>query len=328
MTFSVLELCAGAGGQALGLEMAGFETAAAMEIEPTACETLRANRPNWEVIETDLKTVNAHNFRGVDVLAGGVPCPPFSTAGKQLGADDERDLFPSALRIVEETQPKAVMLENVRGLATARFDEYRGGIIQQLKNLGFRSEWQVLYASDYGLPQLRPRFVLVALQEEFADYFRFPEPRGDGITVGESLFDLMAQDGWEGASAWKLKANGVGPTIVGGSKKHGGADLGPTRAKRQWLELGVDGKGIANNVPDATTPIDHIPRLTLRMAARLQGFPDSWDFSGKKTAQYRQIGNAFPPPVACAVAEAIHKALRKETLPNVLGEQLKLAITA
>lgn len=328
MAFSVLELCAGAGGQALGLEMAGFETAAAMEIEPTACATLRANRPDWEVIETDLKTVNAHNFRGIDVLAGGVPCPPFSIAGKQLGPDDERDLFPSALRIVEETQPKAVMLENVRGLASSRFDEYRAGIMQRLQKLGFRSEWQVLYASDFGVPQLRPRFVLVALQEEYADYFRFPEPQEVSTTVGECLFDLMAKDGWCGAEAWKLKANGVGPTIVGGSKKHGGADLGPTRAKRQWLELGVDGKGIANDLPDATTPIDHIPRLTLRMAARLQGFPDSWSFSGKKTAQYRQIGNAFPPPVACAVAEAIQKALQKQALRAVHGEQLKLTIPA
>jgi DNA (cytosine-5)-methyltransferase 1 len=317
MAFSVLELCAGAGGQALGLEMAGFETAAAMEIEPAACETLRTNRPQWEVLQTDLKTVDARNFRGIDVLAGGVPCPPFSIAGKQLGPDDERDLFPSALRIVEETEPKAVMLENVRGLATARFDEYRAGIIHRLKKLGYISEWQVLYASKFGLPQLRPRFVLVALKEEHADYFRFPEPIEVQNSVGECLFDLMASGGWGGAKSWKLKARGVGPTIVGGSKKHGGADLGPTRAKRQWLELGVDGKGIANNVPDASSPADHVPRLTLRMVARLQGFPDAWSFSGGKTAQYRQIGNAFPPPVACAVGIAIRNALLKQALPNV-----------
>lgn len=195
MTFSVLELCAGAGGQALGLEMAGFKTAGAMEIEPKACETLRSNRPDWEVIETDLKTVNAHNFRGIDVLAGGVPCPPFSIAGKQLGPDDERDLFPSALRIVEETFPKAVMLENVRGLASARFDEYRAGIIQRLSELGYRSEWQVIYASDFGVPQLRPRFALVAMLEEYSKFFRFPEPVGQPTNVGDCLFDLMASDG-------------------------------------------------------------------------------------------------------------------------------------
>lgn len=120
-----LEICAGAGGQALGLELAGFEHAALVEIESPACATLRLNRPHWNVIEDDLRNVSGRQFKGIDLLAGGVPCPPFSKAGKQLGQEDERDLFPEAIRLVEEIQPKAVMLENVRGLLDAVFDDYR-----------------------------------------------------------------------------------------------------------------------------------------------------------------------------------------------------------
>ena len=114
-----LEICAGAGGQSLGLEQAGFAHVAAVEIDPDACSTLRLNRPGWKVVEQDVHSLCRRAYQDVDLLAGGVPCPPFSIAGKQLGADDERDLFPQALRLVEECQPAAVMLENVRGLSTA-----------------------------------------------------------------------------------------------------------------------------------------------------------------------------------------------------------------
>ena len=131
-----IEVCSGAGGQALGLELAGFGHEALVEIEPPACATLRLNRPQWNVFEQDLRTFNAAGYKGIDLLAGGVPCPPFSKAGKQLGAEDERDLFPEALRLVDECRPRAVMLENVRGLLDAVFDEYRINIEIQLKKLG------------------------------------------------------------------------------------------------------------------------------------------------------------------------------------------------
>lgn len=108
------EICAGAGGQSYGLEQAGFEHLAAVEIDPDACETLRLNRPNWTVVQSDARAIDGTDYEGVTLLAGGVPCPPFSIAGKQLGADDERDLFPEALRLVEEARPEAVLLENVK----------------------------------------------------------------------------------------------------------------------------------------------------------------------------------------------------------------------
>jgi DNA (cytosine-5)-methyltransferase 1 len=304
-----LEICAGAGGQSLGLEQAGFAHAAAVELDPDACATLRLNRPGWKVVEQDVHHFDGFSYRGVDLLAGGVPCPPFSIAGKQLGADDERDLFPQALRLVQECQPAAVMLENVRGLSTARFAGYRDQVLARLAELGYRADWQVLNASEFGVPQLRPRFILVAMQPPAYEHFRWPRAIGTPPTVGETLRELMAAGGWPGAAAWAAAANGIGATLVGGSRKHGGPDLGPTRAREAWLRLRVDGKGLADAPPGVAHPLDHVPRLTLPMAAAVQGFPPDWRFSGRKTAGYRQIGNAFPPPVARAVGDSIRAAI-------------------
>lgn len=305
-----VEICAGAGGQALGLEQAGFEAKALVEIDKHACETLRYNRPGWNVIEGDVRNFSAEPYKGVDLLAGGVPCPPFSKAGKQLGPGDDRDLFPEALRLVRECQPKAVMLENVRGFLDAVFSDYRLELKAALNEMGYQTSWHLLNASDFGVPQLRPRVVVVAIQKKFAANFLPPIPLTDGIppkTVGETLIDLMSENGWEGALSWAARANDIAPTLVGGSKKHGGADLGPTRARKAWASLGVEGRTLA----DAPPPKNHtgMPRLTVKMAARIQGFPDEWIIRGRKTAAYRQVGNAFPPPVAKAVADKIRIAL-------------------
>ncbi|MBK7259426.1 MAG: DNA cytosine methyltransferase [Ignavibacteriae bacterium] len=309
MPLTSVEICAGAGGQALGLERAGFHHAALIEIDPASCETLRANRPKWNVIEGDLREFDGTRYRDIDLLAGGIPCPPFSVAGKQLGPEDERDLFPQAIRLASEIRPRAVMLENVRGLLDPRFDAYRGKVEAKMKRLGYEPMWRLLHASSFGVSQLRPRVVFVCLRKDTASEFFWPDPADvSPPTVGELLFDLMKGNGWEGAKEWRAQANSIAPTIVGGSKKHGGPDLGPTRAKRAWAALGVDGQGIADEAPDAA--FAGMPRLTPRMAARIQGFPDDWHFRGRKTAAYRQIGNAFPPPVAEAVGKRIAAALR------------------
>lgn len=305
-----VEICAGAGGQALGLEGAGFGHVAQVEIDPHACATLRLNRPHWNVVERDVRLFSAKAYKGVDLLAGGVPCPPFSKAGKQLGSEDERDLFPEALRLVEECRPKAVLLENVRGFLDAVFTDYRLSLKRKLSILGYESSWHLLNASEFGVPQLRPRVVIVAIRKDLAVNFHSPIPLTDGAhpkTVGETLVDLMAAGGWEGALSWAAHANEIAPTLVGGSKKHGGADLGPTRARKAWASLGVNGKSLADAPPPPR--FEGMPRLTVRMAARIQGFPDHWQFTGGKTAAYRQIGNAFPPPVAKAVALRIRYAI-------------------
>ena len=260
---TVVEICAGAGGQALGLEQAGFTHAAAVELDPDACETLRRNRgADWKIIEGDVASMDGHAFSGIDLFAGGVPCPPFSLAGKQLGRDDERDLFPEALRLIAEIRPRAVLLENVRGLGMTRFDGYRAEVLRRLDGLGYRTWWQLVNSSEHGVPQLRPRFVLVAVDQRRAGAFRWPDPRpGPSLMVGDTLADLMASGGWPGAAAWAAGARRIAPTIVGGSKKHGGPDLGPTRARAAWRELGVDGLGIAAGPPGPDFPVSQPPKL-------------------------------------------------------------------
>jgi DNA (cytosine-5)-methyltransferase 1 len=306
---TVLEICAGAGGQALGLDLAGFNCVGAVEIDKHAVATLRLNRPKWNVIHGDVRAFDARDFEGVDLFAGGVPCPPFSKGGKQLGGEDERDLFPEALRLIRQCKPRAVMLENVAGFAEAKFDDYRADLFRKLGRMGYETSWRIVQASELGVPQLRPRVVITALRKKDAERFKWALPKITPPTVGERLFDLMASKGWAGATAWAAGANKIAPTLVGGSKKHGGADLGPTRAKKQWAQLGVDGMGIANEAPGPDAPLDHKPRLTVRMAARIQGFPDEWQFTGKKTSEYKQIGNAFPPQVAEFVGQSIRRAM-------------------
>lgn len=136
--YSALEICAGAGGQALGLEQAGFDCAALVEVESAYCECLRRNRPSWNVVCQDVRSFSGLPYRGaIDLLAGGVPCPPFSVAGRQLGQKDERDLFPQMLRLIDEIRPRAVLIENVRGLLYRTFDEYRGRILGGIEAVGY-----------------------------------------------------------------------------------------------------------------------------------------------------------------------------------------------
>ncbi|MGP3971367.1 DNA cytosine methyltransferase [Streptomyces sp. 6N223] len=323
---SAVEICAGAGGQSLGLELAGFDHAIAVELDENAVNTLRENR-DWDVRQGDVadKSIwKPNEYHGIDLFAGGVPCPPFSIAGKQIGATDERDLFAWAVETAGEMKPRALLLENVRGLSMPRFSAYRQYVKDRLRDFGYWSDWQVLHANDYGVPQLRPRFVLVAMRHEDAQWFEWPQETPTGDTVGTALHEMMAADGWLGADAWVEKANAIAPTIVGGSKKHGGADLGPTRAKAAWRKLGVDALGVADAPPNASHPVTFLPKLTTDMVARLQGWgrePEyEWDFTGRKTTKYRQIGNAFPPPVARAIGTSIANALNRKGKPKELAD--------
>lgn len=341
--FTSVEICAGAGGQAVGLHKAGFQHLALIEIDDYACATLELNvtgNAEWDgckVLQRDLTKFKVDELGlkpgDLDLLAGGVPCPPFSAAGKQLGEDDERDLFPDMLRMVETLLPKAVMIENVRGLLEPpeKFSRYREEVIERrLHEAGYvKCYWKILEACDYGVPQLRPRAILVAMRKEYAEHFAWTEPETRPLlTVAEALAPSMRKryedsgdPRWESFyQRWLTEARKgvVAPTLVGGSKKHGGADLGPTRAKEAWRKLGVCGLGVANepeDLKDAERDLfaERGPKLTVKQAAIIQGFPTDWKFAGRKTAAYRQVGNAFPPPVAQAVGEQIIAALEKGT---------------
>lgn len=235
------------------------------------------------------------------------------------------------LDLVDELEPKAVMIENVRGLLEPfeKFQGYREELLERLESMGYeKCYWEVLEAKNYGVPQLRPRAILVALKKEYRPFFAAKEPKKRPLlTVGEALKDTMAErfnavddPRADGAfKRWLKEAlKGVAPTLVGGSKKHGGADLGPTRAKKAWAALGVCGLGVANDLLEMKRQESQErdlfavagPKLTVEQAAIIQGFPKSWKFKGKKTAAYRQVGNAFPPPVAKAVGEQILTALK------------------
>ncbi|MCI3930926.1 DNA cytosine methyltransferase [Streptomyces sp. AN091965] len=379
--YTSVEICAGAGGQAVGLHQAGFKHLALVEIDTYAAETLKGNVKKdegwaWEREHCDVlapmdvnafapsehlqKSAKIFAAEGLDLLAGGVPCPPFSHAGKQLGRDDERDLFPRMLDLVEQLKPRAVMIENVRGIMDPKFADYREEILAKLQGgsywgpdrqrvhddgLGYTvCNWGVLEASDFGVPQLRPRAILVAIRDDVLKdvKYEWPTPtHEEPVSVAESLQPSMLEryepffDGERAEEARRIyshwlktaqdrdaelkgKGGGIAPTLVGGSKKHGGADLGPSRAKNAWKQLGVDGLGVAN---DAETMAqkksenrdlfgERGPMLTVEQAAIIQGFPPEWGFEGGKTAQYRQVGNAFPPPVAKAVGKSILDVLK------------------
>jgi len=314
--FTSIEFCAGAGGQALGLEQAGFEHRLLVDNDADCCATLRLNRPSWHVRCADMATFNADpDLTDIDLFAGGLPCPPFSIAGKQLGPADDRNLFPAALRLISQTQPKFVLIENVRGFLAKSFDSYRNDLRMAFDKLGYAIDWRLFNAQDFGVSQTRARVAIVAARAPYWQNFQFPDANAQvPPSVGDLLHDLMSAQDWQGASQWRQNASRVAPTIVGGSKKHGGPDLGPTRARDAWRKMGVNGGSIAETAP--VRDFDGLPRLTTRMVARLQGFPDTWEFTGRKTAAYRQIGNAFPPPVARALGQAIKHAIIKTQPAN------------
>jgi DNA (cytosine-5)-methyltransferase 1 len=191
---------------------------------------------------------------------------------------------------------------------TERFAQFRARICQALDGQGFDTYWAAFNAADFGVPQIRYRVFLVALKRGATKPLKWPiAVDGQIKTVGEAIADQMAERGWRGARAWAARASAPAPTIVGGSHKHGGPDLGPTRARREWAKLGVDGLGLANEAPERD--FAGMPRLTIPMVARLQSFPDDWEFVGSKTHAYRQVGNALPVQLAFNVAKAVRQCL-------------------
>lgn len=317
--FRSLEICAGAGGQALGLEQAGFDPVMLVDNDTHACATLRANRPGWRVLETDLKDFVGTEHDGVadvDLLSGGIPSTPFSIAGRQHGTEDDRDLLRTAIFLVMDVLPRAIMIACAANLLTSpRFGTARSFVEEELRHLGYQWEWRVLDAQHFGVPQTRKSGLLVAMRSDALTRFTWPAGDVGAFSLGTTLRESMASRGWNGVDAWVRIADQVAPTIVGGSKKHGGADLGPTRSKRLWMDVGVDARSLANEVPGPDFVLapelgQHgLPKLTLGQVTRLQCLPDDWIITGRKTAGYRQVAQAMPPPVAAAVGHQIALAL-------------------
>ncbi|MCZ8352954.1 MAG: DNA (cytosine-5-)-methyltransferase [Rhizobium sp.] len=305
------------------MERAGFEHVGVFEFDRNAAATLRTNRPDWKVIEGDIKTLDfrPYHAHGVDLVAGGLPCQRYSSEGYGLGKDDPRDLFPDAVRIVKEIKPKAFLFENVEGLLHGKHSDHIADVLRAFRKVGYQTEIHRIQAGDLGIAQVRRRVLVVGLRHDIADAFRMPPAfPARRLNIGNALVDLMAANGWDGAHAWArqraeqpvfdrsgdLVAYGAqASTVVTGSGKRRRNEKAVQKA------MGYDTTGAPDQAPtaeEASKP-GSMPSLTLRMRARLQNFDDDWRFEGGKQAMARQIGNAVPPRLAQAVGMSLYSAI-------------------
>ena len=331
--YRLLELFAGAGGLAIGMEQAGFHSVMLNELDKYACKTLRKNRPNWNVVEGDISQIDFKKYHNqIDILSGGFPCQAFSYAGKKLGFEDTRGtLFFEFDRAVKETNPKVFLAENVRGLLTHENGKTLEIISQIINELGYvLVAPRVLKAMFYKVPQKRERLFLIGIRKDLADKvnFHWPSPYHrilnlrDALKKGELYPNDVPISG--GQSYPKRKAEIMDLVPAGGYWK----DL-PDELQREYMKksyfLGGGKTGMARRLswdepsltltcapaqkqterchPDETRP------LTVREYARIQTFPDNWVFEGSQTAQYKQIGNAVPVNLAYAIGRSLVRLL-------------------
>ena len=324
-----IELFAGAGGLSLGLEAAGFVPAAAVEFVPDACATYRSEHPGAKVFQADISTVDFRAMRGCFALvAGGPPCQPFSVGGKRLSADDPRNGIPQFLRALGELRPKAFIMENVAGMAAGARQPYLLAVTAQMEHLGYSTTWQVLEAADYGVPQTRRRLFVVGTTT--GTRFSFPAPshglvvrrphRSAGSVIGNqappgtpntaivtyALRPSMRPSGYHGhlynGGGRPIELTRPAPTMLasmGGNKTPWVDTLGIVTEYHAHLRAG--GSPRRGLVPGAR-------RITVEEAALLQSFPAGIAFAGRRSSQYRQVGNAVPP----VLAEQVGLALRRQ----------------
>ncbi|MDO9510507.1 MAG: DNA (cytosine-5-)-methyltransferase [Bacteroidales bacterium] len=341
--YSVLELFAGAGGLAVGLEKAGLKCVALNEIDKWACQTLRSNRPNWNVLEGDIKDFSFTHFKNkVDVITGGFPCQAFSYAGKKLGLNDARGtLFYEFARVVQEVNPLICIGENVRGLLSHEKGKTLQGMISILNEIGYNVvPFKILKAIHYRVPQKRERLILVGVRKDIDTSFEYPKPHNkiytlkDALRKGElfntnvptsegatypkykkDVLDLVPPKGY-----WRDLPVDVQKEYMGGSFYLGGGKTGMAR-RIGWDEPSLTltcspaQKQTERCHPDVTRP------FTIREYARIQTFPDEWSFSGSMAQQYKQIGNAVPVNLGQEVGYSIVKFLNEYyTIKNQKAE--------
>lgn len=329
LNYTSAELFAGGGGLALGMEKAGFRHLLLNEFDHNACETLRANRPQWNIIEGDIHDIDFTPYKGkIDFLSGGFPCQAFSYAGKRLGFEETRGtLFFELARAVKEIQPLVFMGENVRGL----FEHDKGRTLQTIKDviaeLGYTLiEPRVLRALQYNVPQKRERLILIAIRNDVAPFveFKWPDVCPSVRTLRDAFFagelydtDVPLSDGQKYPASkqqvmelvpeggdWRNLPEDVARTYMKGSYDLGGGKTGMAR------RLAMDEPSLtltcapAQKQTERCHPLETRP-LTIREYARIQTFPDDWHFCGNLTAQYKQIGNAVPVNLAWAIGRSL-----------------------
>lgn len=295
-----IDLCSGAGGLALGLERAGFQNLACIDNDPLCCQTITMNRPRWNAVEADINhlQLRREDTADIDLISTSLP------AAREWDRNSPGNLFERVLDLNVIANPAALLVIGPRELLSPRNTAYAAYVKGRLAALGRTTLWEVIDTASLGVAQRRRRSVLVSFRSTRA--FRWPSAQPEQ-TVGPLLYDLMIANGWTGAMGWSRRADEIGPSIVGGSPRHGGPDLGPSGSRNAWSRLGVDAGGVADEAPGPE--FTGKPKLSMQMVARLQGFPDEWEFAGRKTERYRQIGNAFPAPAAEALGRSIAESL-------------------
>ncbi|WP_075737359.1 DNA cytosine methyltransferase [Streptomyces acidiscabies] len=325
-----VDVCSGAGGLALGLERAGFEPRLLLDEDGDAVQTLRTNRPHWNVLYTNLldfdPTDHPESY-DVDLLSAGLPRVKSNATVNRADSDMEVQLLKAAVYLVHAIKPRMLLIENVPGLADSDdYEEFREFARDELAHLGYEFSWSVLNAVDFGVPQNRKQGILMARRIDRTRAFHEPMPTvREPVTVGAALGPSMASRGWPDAARWAAQAGRPAPTLVGGSKNRGGADLGPTGAKNTWATMGVNAASLGDEIPgpdfvwDPALGKDGMVKITVEQAALLQSFPPSWEISGLKTSRYRQVGHATPPPVGEALGRAVAEALDANSAPPPAG---------
>lgn len=322
-----IELFAGAGGLALGLEEAGIDGVCFVEFDHAACETLRTNRPGWNVIEGDIHDVDFTEYRGeIDLVTGGAPCQAFSYAGKKLGFGDIRGtLFAEFARCVRETNPKMFLFENVRGLLSHDSGRTYATIKHEFEELGYSVQHQILNACYYGVGQKRERIIVIGIRNDLTEKIRFEYPKADEewTTLRQALAFVPKSDGQEFSAnkkrvmdlvppggCWVDLPEDVAKEYMGKSYYSGGGRRGMAR-RIAWdepcltLTTSPSQKQTERCHPDETRP------FTVREYARIQSFPDWWQFCGTIGDQYKQIGNAVPVEMARRIGVQLVKALKE-----------------
>lgn len=329
-----IELFAGAGGLALGIERAGFDTIGLIEFDKDASDTLRANRPEWRVINDDIANIscldlpNYFNLKPgeLDLLSGGAPCQSFSYAGKRLGLEDARGtLFYHYAKFLEQLQPKMFLFENVRGLLSHDKGRTYRTILDIFEKTGYSIQRKVLNAWDYGVAQKRERLITIGIRKDLIDriHFSFPEPHDYKPVLRDILLDCPQSEGTP-YSDYKRKIFELVPP--GGYWRDIPENIAKEYMKSCWyMEGGRTGilRRLSLDEPSLTVltspsqkqtdrchPLEARP-FTIRENARCQSFPDEWVFKGSVGSQYKQVGNAVPVNLAYDIAKEIKKALEE-----------------
>lgn len=323
-----IELFAGAGGLALGLEKAGFKGQEFVEINHEACETLRKNRPNWNVVEGDIHKISFSSFKGkIDLVSGGAPCQAFSYAGKRLGFEDTRGtLFHEFARCLKEVQPKMFLFENVKGLLTHDGGRTYKTILSTFKELGYSVQYQILNACMYGVGQKRERLITIGIRKDLLNTISFSFPKEDKkITVLRDCLKNVPSSPFIPYSEKKKKVMALVPPggcwvnlppkvakeYMGKSYYSGGGRRGMAR-RISWDEPCLTLTTSPSQKQTERCHPDEVRPFTVREYARIQSFPDDWLFSGTIGDQYKQIGNAVPVELARRIGIQIKKALSKK----------------